>query len=388
MRSADVPRVLCLPTGPDEYAGAMVRALASEAEVEFVAPVPFLKCYGDDLPAAVRTHPLSWPRHRDPRNLALLRRISRVVRDTTPDVIHFLGDSVVWLVLALPFLRRLPLVVTVHDVDYHPGDTQSRTVPMATIQILRRAADAIIVHGEGLRRELLKTCIAPPCGVHVTAHPVLDRHVRLAHRLGLKSRTDDNRPTVLFFGRIVSYKGLGLLIEASDHVAKACPGVRFVVAGQGPDLACWRAALAARSWFEVRDRYIPDAEAAQLFLDADVVVLPYIEASQSGVLTLAAGFGLPVLATAVGELGATTARLGMGVVTRPAAPDIAQGLIGLISNAAARTHYGRRSALAGAGELSASRIAHDTCATYRQVIRACLTQRRGSSRAWHLEFRK
>ena len=188
------PRVLCLPTGPDEYAVAVVRALATMAEVTFLLPQAMLTRYRDDLPSTVRIHPVRWPRHRDPRSLLLVAAIARIARRTRPDVVHFLGDSVTWLALALPLLSR-PLVVTVHDVRYHPGDMQSRRVPMATVRYLRRAAQALIVHGQGLKADLAATGVAPPGGIHVVEHPVLDRQVRLARRLGLRRRSDDQRPS-------------------------------------------------------------------------------------------------------------------------------------------------------------------------------------------------
>ena len=72
------PRILCLPTGPDEYAVAVVRALAAVAKITFVLPKAMLARYRDDLPPTVRVLPVRWPRHRDPRNLLL-------VADARPD---------------------------------------------------------------------------------------------------------------------------------------------------------------------------------------------------------------------------------------------------------------------------------------------------------------
>lgn len=119
------PRILCLPTGPDEYAVAVVRALAAVAEITFVLPKAMLARYRDDLLPTVRVLPVRWPRHRDPRNLLLVATLARIVWRTKPDVIHFLGDSVTWLLLALPFIR-CPIVVTVHDVRYHPVASVAR----------------------------------------------------------------------------------------------------------------------------------------------------------------------------------------------------------------------------------------------------------------------
>ena len=360
-------RILCLPTGPEEYAVALVRALAAVADVDFVLPKAMLARYRDEVPATVRVHPVSWPRHRDPRNLLLLAAILRVVWRAKPDLVHFLGDSVTWLLLALPLIR-CPVVVTVHDVSYHPGDTQSQTVPMATVRLLRRAASALIVHGEGLQADLVATGVAPTDGIHIVDHPVLDRHVRLAKRLGLRRRTDDRAPIVLFFGRIMAYKGLSLLIEASDQVVRTVPETKFVVAGQGPDLAHWSGELASRTWFEVRERYVPDAELAQLLLDADVLALPYLEASQSGVAALGIGAGLPIAVTAVGELGRTVYQTGNGLVTGTNPQDFATAILRLLAERSVARSNGSEPRVPSTSPLSPESVARRTLAIYDSTM--------------------
>ena len=76
--------------------------------------------------------------------------------------------------------------------------------------------------------------------------------------------------------------------------------------------------MADPQFFEVRNRHIPDREAAQLFIDADIVVLPYVEASQSGVLAIANAFAKPVIVTDVGELGRAVEDGVSGLVVPPA----------------------------------------------------------------------
>lgn len=81
----------------------------------------------------------------------------------------------------------------------------------------------------------------------------------------------------------------------------------------------------ATSWgdpgrYDIRNRFIGDREVAQLFLDADLVALPYVEASQSGVLNIAAAFGCPVVATDVGEFRATVETRRLGLVAPPGDP--------------------------------------------------------------------
>ena len=369
--------VLCVPTGPDEYAVAVVRALAAVADVTFVLPEPMHARYGDDLPSTVHVHPVRWPRHRNPRGLILATAIARLARRIGPDVVHFLGDSVTWLLLALPLLP-CPVVVTVHDVVYHPGDVQSRRVPMVAVRRLRRAAQALIVHGEGLKADLAATGVAPRGGIHVVDHPVLDRQVRVAKALGLARRSHDQASMVLFFGRMMAYKGLGLLIEASDIVARHIPQVRFVVAGQGPELERLRSELVRRSWFEIQDRYVPDAEATQLLLDADLLALPYVEASQSGVASLAIGLGLPVVATDVGALGSLVRKTGIGPVVNPDAVEIAGAIIDMLSCPAQLAAYRDNAHRAATEVLSPGHIARNTLDAYH-AAGACPVDRR---RAW------
>ncbi len=275
MSAVTRPRVLCLPTGPDEYAAAVVRALASVADVDFILPRPMLDRYRDDLPATVRLHPVHWPRHRDPRNLLLLARIAWIVQRRKPDVIHFLGDSVTWLVLALPFIR-CPIVVTVHDVHYHPGDTQSRRVPMATVRRLRRAADALIVHGDGLnvrpRGHGGGTALPHPRGRASSAgspgSPCPSSRPPAPAR-----RSGTNGP--LFRPRSWPTRDSGLLIEASDE-SSGDARQRAVRGGRPRSRPGTVARMSSRrrSWFEVRDRYVPDDEMAQLLLDADCSSCP------------------------------------------------------------------------------------------------------------------
>ena len=58
-----------------------------------------------------------------------------------------------WFNLALPLLRKFPLVVTLHDVRHHPGDARDRGRHSAAIMnIAYRRADQIIVHGSGSNR--------------------------------------------------------------------------------------------------------------------------------------------------------------------------------------------------------------------------------------------
>jgi glycosyltransferase involved in cell wall biosynthesis len=138
------------------------------------------------------------------------------------------------------------------------------------------------------------------------------------------------RPRLLCFGRLLPYKGLDLLADALAKLGADLPfDVR--ICGDGPvsnDLA----RLRAMPGIEVDHRWIPEAELPGLIEWADAVVLPYREASQSGVAAAAIAQGRYVLATNVGGLPEQLAGVRGAVLCEPNANAIAEGLKKLLQS--------------------------------------------------------
>jgi glycosyltransferase involved in cell wall biosynthesis len=105
-------------------------------------------------------------------------------------------------------------------------------------------------------------------------------------------------PWALFIGRLEAYKGLEVLVEATRRIDPGNTGV--VVAGKGRLEDLVRGEIPAN--VEVRDHHIGDDEAIDLFRRCGLVVLPYVEASQSSLIAAAAAFQKPTLVTGVGAL--------------------------------------------------------------------------------------
>jgi glycosyltransferase involved in cell wall biosynthesis len=118
-------------------------------------------------------------------------------------------------------------------------------------------------------------------------------------------RSPDNEGTsarcVLFFGRLERYKGLDVLLDVVPRVRKRFPAVRFDLIGPGamPALVTRASSLPG---VRVVNRWVDDEEVADVFEHADMIVLPYTTATQSGVIPVAAAFGLPVIASDIGGL--------------------------------------------------------------------------------------
>jgi glycosyltransferase involved in cell wall biosynthesis len=127
-------------------------------------------------------------------------------------------------------------------------------------------------------------------------------HGMLGDEQGGAKANPESPPVFLFFGRIEAYKGLGLLLQAAELLASKGLTFRLVIAGKGSALDQYRPQIQDKLWVELIDRHIHADEIPQIFARASAVVLPYTDATQSGVAAMAFGFGRPVVATNVGGL--------------------------------------------------------------------------------------
>ncbi len=345
-----------------EYSVRLADALAREVEVLLVLPDRLLAPYAGLLQRPVRLFPFARPRLRQPvRQLRSVARIRREIEAFAPAVVH-LQHGHLWFNLCLPLLRRYPLVVTVHDPRPHVGDRASRRTPQAIMNLGYRRGRRLIVHAEALRRQVVEELGLPGERVDVVPHIELG-----GAQAGEHGQEDPG--LVLFFGRIWEYKGLEYLIRAEPIVAERIPALRICIAGQGEDLGRYRALMQHPDRFIIHNHYIPDEMRADLFRRSSLVVLPYLEASQSGVVPLAYAFGKPVVATCVGGLPEMVADGWSGLLVRPRdARGLAEAIIRLLADPELRRRLGENGRHKLRTELSGRAVAQRTLQVYR---RAC-----------------
>jgi glycosyltransferase involved in cell wall biosynthesis len=201
---------------------------------------------------------------------------------------------------------RPQLVITAHDVL----PREPRRGQLRGQRLLYERFDAIVVHSEHGARRLTGELHVEKDKVHVI------RHGAFTHLVGAPVGpppfgAEPEGPVVLFFGLIRPYKGLDVLLDAWRSLdARARAGAQLWIAGMPRmDLADARlphvqsprgARAAAAEGIHVAPRFIPDAELPSYFARADLVVLPYREIDQSGVLFTALAHGKPLLLSAVG----------------------------------------------------------------------------------------
>lgn len=352
----------------EDYALEYANALSQVCDVTLYAARRRMEARARHVSTDVRLQLLEWPRLRSPRNARFLWRLGAMLRADGADVVHNLGPSFFWFGVLARRLEATATITTVHDPAIHPGDSASARVPIRLIRWSARQSDVLIVHGLALAKLAGLRSPTHRGPIHVLPLLAHDRYRDLATARGLVPKRD-GLLRVLCFGRMLPYKGVAELVGSAGAVARECAGVRFVVAGEGPSLAEAKAVAPRGVDFQWVDRFVDDEEVAQLFLDADVVALPYIEASQSGVLSLAATFGRPVVATRVGSLPEVVEPGRMGLLVNPGAPRaFAHALLELLEDPERRSELGKNARRVAETTLSHAAVAEGALAIYEKTL--------------------
>ncbi len=253
-------------------------------------------------------------------------------------------------------LRRqgTPVVHTLHDLAPHSGVRRGRLI-RAWNRLIVTSGATILVHGECYLRQLLAQGVAPD---RLACAPLLhgfwgweaEERLRLggvlppgAQRHPEKVQRDG--PIVIFFGRLEWYKGIDTLLEAWTRLGQVEGGrlgpeaPRLILAGRLAD-GLTLPALPPR--VELRNRRIPDDEALDLFGRASLLVLPYLDATQSALIAAAARLGVPCIVTRTGALPEYVVHGSTGWIVPPKDPAaLAEGLVSALGDPAGLQAVGR-----------------------------------------------
>ncbi len=301
-----------LITGAAHFNTAMVAALRKRAAVDVISwrhmypPLLYRGPLRDEEVAPQTTNAafvLDW------HNPSTWREAARRVSAYQPDllVMPWLHPVVAtqyrWLLRKAPEGTRR--VVVCHNVTPHEPFRGSALLTRAAL----RHADCFVTHASRQQTELSSLGLGHVPTVDAFHPRFVASDLAAAPTSGAiaaeRRRQGNPQLLLLCFGAIRPYKGLDLALEALALVDPTL-SVRLVVAGRfwsgEPAYRRQLERLGLGDRVELRDRYIPDDEAAVLFAAADAVLLPYRSASQSGVVQLAFAHGRPVIATAVGGI--------------------------------------------------------------------------------------
>jgi D-inositol-3-phosphate glycosyltransferase len=250
----------------------------------------------------------------------LVKYYTRLIRYTAaakPKILHILWHNKFeyldrTLLLLYYKAQRKKLAFTAHNVNQARRDSNDSLLNRLTLKIQYRLFDHIFVHTQKMKAELVEEFDVHEDKVTVIRHPINNAFPdteltpsQAKRKLGVR----EDEKAILFFGRIKPYKGLELLLDAFQRLTVRQENFKLIIAGapnKGNEDYADEVKRTIGSRFDrgqvIQDmRFIPDAEMELYLKAADVMVLPYKDIFQSGVLFLAYSYGLPVVATDVGS---------------------------------------------------------------------------------------
>ena len=298
--------------GIAQYTGAMCAALAKEHEVKAVS-------FSMQYPKLLYRHP-----QRDTENTTFRfdpavyplntvnpfswRKTAALIKKEAPDLVIVQWWHPWFAPCYASLLRRIRKTAKVlfvcHNVLPHEGFPLKEFL---TRTVLRRGG-AYIVHS-GQDEADLKRLVPDPLFAHAV-HPTYNQFRKrfitkeeARRELGIPAEQE----VLLFFGFIREYKGLKHLIRALPAIRKARPAARLYVVGDffennREEYLSLIRETGAEEALTLVEGYLPDDRVEPYFAAADLCVLPYESATQSGVIQISYSFGLPVVATDVGGL--------------------------------------------------------------------------------------
>jgi glycosyltransferase involved in cell wall biosynthesis len=200
-----------------------------------------------------------------------------------------------WDPLIYPFLKCKIKIKTIHDIELKKGE---KSIGFRLLNLFSfKYADKYIILRNRYKSVLISKGIQEK-DIIVIPHTYVSYFDNMNyHKLDIKFHNK-----ILFFGRIVEYKGLNVLLKAMEIVVKQIPGIKLIIAGAG-DISKYKRELEIlKNNVEIYNYWISNDEIQKYFNMIDILILPYIQASQSGIIPLSFSFAKPVIASDVGAI--------------------------------------------------------------------------------------
>ena len=231
------------------------------------------------------------------------KELATRINTAQPDFVWYMDDSVICSNVGLFLHRNIRQLLTLHDAGtHHPANHRSvrsvlveKYTSFINKQFYRRVDRFILLSPESVKTfsRLYPTYKGRTVMMTLGAHLPEVEEMQPAEM-------SDEKDYLLFFGRIDKYKGIGNLLNAYRNVSDRA--LLLVIAGGGQFSDEEKELIRACDNLTVINRYIGDGEMKWLFHHMTAAVLPYIEATQSGIIPLAYLFGKPVIVSNVAGL--------------------------------------------------------------------------------------
>lgn len=223
-------------------------------------------------------------------------------------------------------LLRIRYFLLVHDATPHPGEDSWIQRLLFSLSFLN--VDTFFVLSHSVKSSLMKTSTYRGQTIIVSNHGNL-----YDGAVGVERALKADRPvTISFLGRILEYKGLDMFIMTLLHLRENGWAINGLICGNGVISSTDRALLERASFIEVNNRWLSDDDFKSYLDRSDILLLPYTEASQSGVVVAAKAFGVPLIVSPVGGLTEQVEHRVTGLVASDVTVDAFVAAVGELLN--------------------------------------------------------
>lgn len=300
--------VLCLVSSVSDNFGYWIEESKKNDKLDVIG-IKTSKKYAEAIPLMLNF----------PKNKKIVSHINMF----KPDVVYsYMGHPMERVFI--PYIKCGIKAKGVHDVKTHEGDG---SVMLSLIsKVLDYKNTHFVVYSDFSSRELEKTGIPK--------NKILTTFLGCSSKL-VKDRELDltfyNK--ILFFGRLIKYKGIDVLLDSLGDVFNKKPDCKLVIAGRG-NISEYETLIATyKDHLEIHNEWIADDELPLYFQGVDFLVAPYTDATQSGVVPLSNSFGKPVVASNSGGLPEQVKDEVTGMVIPKGDPDaLAEAIIKMLDN--------------------------------------------------------
>ena len=290
-------------------------------------------------------------------------------------VVHFIwvvSPCLDYYLIRLLQLTGCHVVYTAHNLFPH----EPKTGDIRKYSRIYRSVNHIIALTNYTRNEIVAHCGIPSEKISVLPH---GDYAALFSRYGCNDNLAKNvrqkagdRKIIAFLGHIRPYKGLEVFVDAFGLIKQRMPDSFFLVAGSVlvGDKKDWKEKLARSCkpdelWTDIR--FVPVEDIKAYLSVIDVLVQPYISASQSGNTVMAYSAGVPVISTNVGGLGEMTEDGKTGYVIAPGDPEAIADAISKCFEGNSYEKMSHNTRRAATEQFNWEKIAEQTAAVYRQL---------------------
>lgn len=241
-----------------------------------------------------------------------MSKFKKILKQCSPDIIHLQEPPIIFWSLFW-FLRQYPVLMSIHDPQPHTGEHSWRKNFIK--KLLFRSVNTFELYSQYSKTQFeeIYNTNAKIFSTELLPYTIYEALEPMPIGLPIEFEKDK---VILFYGRISKYKGVEFLLDAFSKLQEKEKNAKLIIAGKSnynlqiPENCC----DSINKNIFILNRYIQTGEVVFLMKNSTVLVCPYVDATQSGIVMTAIPFDIPMIVSNVGALPQQVEKYNCGYV--------------------------------------------------------------------------